>query len=200
MTDAPRDNPLPKGEVWLVRHAATEWADAGRHTGRTDVPLTDPGRDDARALAPRLAGETFAAVRCSPLARARETATLAGVDLDGSNVTLDEDLVEWDYGDYEGITTPQIREQRPGWFLWADGCPGGETADDVGARVDRVIAAVCAVDGDVLLVAHGHLLRVLGARWMGLPAAGGAHLTLDTGGICILGQERGVRAVRRWGA
>ncbi|WP_354698386.1 Acid phosphatase [Paraconexibacter sp. AEG42_29] len=198
--DDARDQPLPKGEVWLIRHAATEWSVAGRHTGRTDIPLTDDGRAAARALAPRLAGQTFAAVRCSPLGRARETATLAGIDLGTPRTTFDDDLLEWDYGDYEGITTPQIREQRPGWFLWADGCPGGEDADDVGARVDRVIDAACAVDGDVLLVAHGHVLRVLGARWLGLPAAAGAHLILDTGGICVLGQERGVRAIRRWGA
>lgn len=194
------DEPLPRGEVWLVRHAETAWSKVGRHTGRTDIPLTDAGRAAARALAPRLAEQTFAAVFCSPLSRARETATLAGVDLNRPHVTLDEDLLEWDYGSYEGITTPEIREDAPGWFLWTDGCPGGEQPDDVGARVDRAIEAVCAVDGDVLVVAHGHLLRVFGARWMGQPAAHGAHLILDTGGICVLGQERDVRAIRRWGA
>jgi probable phosphoglycerate mutase len=200
VTDPPRDHPLPRGEIWLVRHAETAWSKVGRHTGRTDVPLTDVGRAAARALRPRLAAERFAAVRCSPLGRAQETAALAGIDLLGPHATLDPDLLEWDYGDYEGITTPGIRETRPDWFLWRDGCPGGEQATDVGVRVDRVIADVCAVDGNVLVVAHGHLLRVLGARWMGLAPAHGANLVLDTGGICVLGQERGVRAIRRWGA
>jgi probable phosphoglycerate mutase len=191
---------LPRGEVWLVRHAETEWSRTGRHTGRTDLPLTDAGQDAARELAPRLAGRAFAQVRVSPLGRARRTATLAGVDLEAEHVVIDDDLLEWDYGDYEGITTPQIREERPGWFLWRDGCPAGEDAADVGRRVDRVIAEVCAVDGDVLIVAHGHLLRVLAARWLAQPPAFGGRLTLDTGGICVLGQERGLRAVRRWNA
>jgi broad specificity phosphatase PhoE len=198
--DAPLDDPLPKGDVWLVRHAETEWSRAGRHTGRTDIPLTDAGREAARALAPRLADVEFAAVRCSPLGRARETATLAGIDLGAPNAVLDDDLLEWDYGDYEGITTPQIRETRPGWFLWRDGCAGGEDAADVGARVDRVIDAVCRVEGNVLIVAHGHLLRVLGSRWITEPPSHGARLSLDTGSICVLGQERGVRSIWRWGA
>jgi broad specificity phosphatase PhoE len=201
MTDGgPGLDDLPRGEVWLVRHAETEWSRTGRHTGRTDIPLTDAGQDVARDLAPRLAGHTFAQVRVSPLGRARVTATLAGVDLDAAHVVLDDDLLEWDYGDYEGITTPQIREDRPGWFLWRDGCPAGEEAADVGARVDRVIAEICAVDGDVLVIAHGHVLRVLTARWLAQPPAFGARLILDTGSICMLGQERGVRAVRRWNA
>lgn len=198
MTDPARQEPLPHGEVWLVRHAATEWSEAGRHTGRSDIPLTDAGREAARELAPRLAGHPFVQTRVSPLGRARETARLAGVDL--TRATSDDDLLEWDYGDYEGITTAQIRETRPDWFLWRDGCPGGESPDDVGARVDRVIDAVCAARGDVLVVAHGHLLRVLGARWMGLPAAVGGHLVLPTGGLCVLGQERGLRAIVRWAA
>lgn len=198
MRQPPEDHPLPRGEVWLVRHAETEWSRAGRHTGRTDVPLTDAGRAAARTLRGRLAGHAFAAVRCSPLGRARETATLAGLDVHGPGVTLDADLLEWDYGTYEGITTPEIREREPGWFLWHDGCPGGESPADVGARADRVITAACAVDGDVLLVAHGHLLRVLAARWTGHAPADGARLILETGTICVLGQERGMRAIRRW--
>lgn len=198
--DAPLDQPLPHGEVWLVRHAETEWSKTGRHTGRSDIPLTDAGRDAARALAPRLADVDFAAVRCSPLGRAQETARLAGIDLDAEHAVLDDDLLEWDYGDYEGIRTAEIREGRPGWFLWRDGCPGGEDAEDVGARVDRVIEAACQVQGNVLLVAHGHLLRVLGSRWITEPPAHGARLSLDVGRICVLGQERGVRSIWRWGA
>lgn len=189
---------LPHGEVWLIRHAETEWSRTHRHTGRADIPLTDAGRVAAAGLAPRLAGRSFAQVRVSPLGRARETARLAGVDLGAPGVVFDDDLREWHYGDYEGRSTADIRQERPGWFLWRDGCPGGETADDVGARTDRVIEHVCAVPGDVLIVAHGHLLRVLAARWTAQEAAAGARLLLDTGSICVLGQEREVRAVRRW--
>lgn len=192
------DPVLPKGEVWLVRHAETEWSKARRHTGRTDIPLTDAGREAAEALAPRLADHAFAHVRVSPLKRASQTAALVGVDLDAEHVTLDDDLQEWDYGDYEGVSTADIRAGRPGWFLWRDGCPGGESADDVGARVDRVIEAVAAVEGDTLIVAHGHLLRVLAARWTQQDPSAGARLLLDTGGLCVLGQEREVRAIRRW--
>lgn len=200
MTTTATDDLLPRGEIWLARHAETEWSRDGRHTGRTDIPLTDQGRQDAVALRSRLVDRTFAQVRVSPLQRALETARLAGIDLDGPQVVVDDDLQEWDYGDYEGISTPDIREDRPGWLLWRDGCPGGEDAHDVGARVDRAIAAICAVDGDVLIVAHGHLLRVLGARWMAQDAAEGARLILETGGLCVLGQERGARAVQRWNA
>lgn len=188
---------LPKGEVWLVRHAETEWSISGRHTGRTDIPLTDAGRDAARALAPRLAAHDFALVLVSPLGRALETANLAGV---GVNAVPSPGLLEWDYGEYEGITTREIHEGRPGWSLWSDGCPGGESPDDVGARVDDVIATACAADGDVLLVAHGHVLRTLGARWIGRPAADGARLALQTGGICVLGTEHDNRVIHRWGA
>jgi len=194
------DTLLPRGEVWLVRHAETEWSKNGRHTGRTEVPLTDAGRDAARGLAPRLADHAFAQVRVSPLGRARDTATLAGLDLDAPEVVFDDDLLEWDYGDYEGITTPDIRVDRPGWFLWRDGCPGGEDSAAVGTRVDRVIAELCAVEGDVLVVAHGHLLRALVARWLQQDAATGARFILDTGTVCVLGQEREVRAVRSWNA
>jgi broad specificity phosphatase PhoE len=182
-------------DVWLLRHAQTEWSRDGRHTGRTDVPLTDAGRNAARALRARVEGHDFALVLCSPLARARETAQLAGLQ-----PQLRDDLLEFDYGDYEGITTAQIRERRPGWSLWRDGCPGGETADDVGRRVDRVIDEALAAGGDVALVAHGHVLRVLAARWLEQPAAFGGRLRLDTGTISVLGFERETRVIHSWNA
>jgi broad specificity phosphatase PhoE len=180
-------------EVWLLRHAETEWSRDGRHTGRTDVPLTDDGRDVARALRQRVAAHDFALVLSSPLSRARETAELAGLE-----PQLRDDLVEFDYGDYEGITTPQIRESRPDWYLWRDGSPNGETPDDVGRRVDRVIDEALSAGGDVALVAHGHVLRALAARWVEEPASFGGRLRLDTGTISVLGFEREVRAIRRW--
>ncbi len=181
--------------VWLIRHAATEWSKSGQHTGRTDIPLLEEGRDAARKLPERLAGQTFARVLVSPLGRARETAELAGL-MDAAE--LRDDLMEWDYGDYEGQTTPEIRERRPHWFLWRDGVPNGETADQVGARVDRIIAEVDPVEGDVAIVAHGHVLRVLAARWLEAPAAFGARLHLGTAAICVLGWERDVRVIDRW--
>jgi broad specificity phosphatase PhoE len=180
-------------EVWLLRHAETEWSRDGRHTGRTDVPLTDTGRERARALRERIAGHEFALVLSSPLSRARETAELAGLTPQPR-----DDLLEFDYGEYEGITTAQIREQRPDWYLWRDGCPDGETAEDVGRRVDRVIEEALRADGDVALVAHGHVLRALGARWVEQPAAFGGELALDTGSISVLGFEREVRVIRHW--
>jgi broad specificity phosphatase PhoE len=182
-------------EVWLIRHAETEWSKAGRHTGLTDIPLTDEGRAHAATLPERLAGRTFAAVLVSPLQRARETATLAGL---GDQAQVRDDLVEYDYGDYEGITTDEIRAKRPGWYLWRDGVPGGEQPDDVGARADRVIAEALAVDGDVALVAHGHVLRVIGARWIEQPAGFAGRLALRTGALCCLGLEREVRVIRSW--
>lgn len=182
-------------ELWLLRHAETEWSRSGRHTGRTDVPLTDAGRERARALRPRLAGRAFALVLSSPLSRARETAELAGL-----TPQLRDDLREFDYGEYEGITTDEIRERRPGWDLWRDGTPGGETAADVGRRVDRVIEEALGAGGDVALVAHGHVLRALGARWAGQPAAFGGELALDTGAVSVLGFEREVHVIRRWNA
>jgi broad specificity phosphatase PhoE len=181
-------------EVWLLRHAETEWSRNGRHTGRTDIPLTDEGREVAKALRARLAGQAFALVLCSPLSRARETAQLAGLECSG----LRDDLLEWDYGEYEGITTPQIREQRPDWYLWRDGTPGGESPADVAARVDRVIAEARAVEGEVALVAHGHILRALGARWVDQPVALGGRLHLGTGSISVLGYEREVSSISRW--
>ncbi|MEP6952547.1 MAG: histidine phosphatase family protein [Solirubrobacteraceae bacterium] len=181
--------------VWLIRHAATEWSKSGQHTGRTDMPLLDEGRDAARALPERLKGHDFARVLVSPLSRARETAELAGL---GERMELRDDLMEWDYGDYEGLTTKRIREDRPEWYLWRDGVPNGETTEHVAARADRIIAEVDGVDGDVALVAHGHVLRMLGARWVGQPGTFGGHLHLGTAAICLLGWERDVRVIERW--
>jgi broad specificity phosphatase PhoE len=182
--------------IWLIRHAETEWSRDGRHTGRTDVPLTEAGREHARTiLRERLAGHDFALVLASPLARARETCELAGL---GDRMQIRDELLEWEYGDYEGVTTADIRRARPGWYLWTDGAPGGETAEQVGARVDRVIAEALAVDGEVALFAHGHVLRALGARWIEQPAALGGRLALSTGTICRLGFEREVRVVWEW--
>ena len=179
-----------------MRHGETEWSRDGRHTGTTDVPLTEAGEAAARELAPRLAGETFALILTSPRERARHTAELAGVPA----AEADEDLVEWDYGDYEGVTTDEIRESVPGWTVWTHPCPGGETADQVSARLDRVVARCHAADGDVLLVGHGHSLRALAARWLGLPVADGRLLKLDTGTVSRLGHERETSVVLRWNA
>ena len=182
-------------EVWLVRHAETEWSKSGRHTGRTDVPLTDSGRERARELGARLGGLEFALVLVSPLERARETARLAGF---GDACQVREDLLEWDYGDYEGITTAEIREERPDWYLWSDGVPNGETADEVAARCDRVIEEILGADGDVAVFAHGHVLRALAARWVEEPVNFGGRLFLSTGSLSLLGFEREVRVVRLW--
>jgi len=187
----------PEQQVWLVRHAETEWSRSGRHTGRTDVPLTEAGRDRARELAGPLGAHDFAVVLASPLGRARETARLAGL---GDEPEIREDLLEWDYGDYEGITTPEIREDRPGWYLWRDGVPNGETPDEVAARCDRVIEEILTVEGDVAIVAHGHILRALGARWIEKPVAFGGRLFLSTGSLSVLGFEREVRVLRSWNA
>jgi len=180
-------------EIVLLRHAETEWSKAGKHTGRTDIPLTDDGREHARKAAERLAGRSFALVLSSPLVRARETAEIAGL-----HPEFEDDLMEWDYGAYEGRTTKEIRVDRPDWDLWSQGVPEGEAPEDVAARADRVIARAAAADGDVCLVAHGHLLRVLGARWVEQPAAFGARLWLGTAAICVLGRQRGVRALLGW--
>jgi broad specificity phosphatase PhoE len=184
-------------EIVLARHGETEWSRDRRHTGRTDIPLTDDGRRQATVLRDALAGRRFARVVSSPLSRALDTARLAGM---GDRAELNGDLVEWDYGEYEGITTAEIRERRPGWYLWRDGCPGGEDAAAVGRRADRVIAAVEGTDGDVALFAHGHVLRVLAARWLGLGPEAGALLKLDTGTLSALGYERETRVVTRWNA
>ena len=174
----------------LVRHGATEWSASGQHTSRTDIPLTEAGREAARAL---VLGREFALVLSSPRVRALQTAELAGFDPE-----IEPDLVEVDYGDYEGRTTPEIREQRPGWTLWRDGSPGGETLAQAGERADRVIARALAADGDVAIFAHGHILRVLAARWIGLPAEQGARFALDTASVSELGFERETRVIARW--
>jgi broad specificity phosphatase PhoE len=182
-------------EAVLVRHAETEWSLDGRHTGRTDIPLTDRGRAAASALSERLRGRRFELVLVSPSTRARETCELCGL---GGEAQLREDLLEWDYGEYEGLTTPEIREQRPGWALWRDGCPGGENAADVGARADRVIAELNSAAAGAVVFSHGHLLRVLGARWILLDPATGQHLGLSTGALCVLGHERQTPILARW--
>jgi len=184
-------------EVVLVRHGQTEWSRDLRHTGRTDVPLTDDGRAQAERLGEPLRDWTFNRVLASPLSRALDTCRLAGF---GDSAELSDALLEWDYGDYEGETTPQISELRPGWNLWRDGCPGGEASSDVGARVDPLISELKATDGDVLVFAHGHLLRVLAARWLELPPEAGAHFWLATATISVLGFERETPAFRRWNA
>jgi probable phosphoglycerate mutase len=183
------------GELLLARHGETEWSVAGRHTGRTDLPLTENGRGRARALADLLAGRSFALVIASPLRRALETCELAGL---AGQAQVREDLHEWDYGDYEGVTTPQIHERRPDWSLWRDGCPNGETAVDVGVRADRVIAEVRATGGDAIAFGHGHMLRVLGARWVELSPQHGGRLALGTGALCTLGYEHELPVVIQW--
>ena len=185
----------PTQEVWLVRHAETEWSRSGRHTGRTDIPLTDEGRERGRELRARLAGADFALVLVSPLERARETARLAGL---GDPCQVREDLLEWDYGDYEGVTTPDIRAERSDWYLWRDGVPNGETAHEVAARCDRILEEVQSVDGNVAIFAHGHILRALAARWVEEPVAFGGRLYLSTGSVGVLGYEREVRVIRLW--
>lgn len=184
-------------EIVLVRHGETEWSRTGRHTGRTDVPLTEPGRQQARAVGAALGRRRFAVVLTSPLARAEETCRLAGF---ADVAERRDELQEWDYGAYEGRTTADIRTERPGWTIWADGVPEGETADDVGARADRVLAELQARlgDGDAAVFAHGHLLRVLAARWLDLPPSDGRLLALDTASISVLGFEREAKVIRLW--
>jgi broad specificity phosphatase PhoE len=189
----PHETPGP--EIWLVRHGETEWSVAGRHTGRTDIPLTDAGRAQARTIGRLLRGQRFAEVLTSPLARASETARLAGF---GKQAEPSNDLLEWDYGAYEGRTTAEIRLERPGWTIWRDAVPGGETAGAVGARVERVIAQARAGDGRMLVFAHAHVLRVLAARWLGLPAADGSLFALGTATVSILGWERETAVILRW--
>jgi broad specificity phosphatase PhoE len=181
--------------VFLVRHGETEWSASGKHTSTTDVELTGEGERAARALGERLAGRDYALVLTSPMVRARATCELAGL---ADRASVDVDLMEFRYGDYEGLTTPEIRERNPGWDLWRDGCPGGETPQQVGERADRLIARAVAADGPVAMFAHGHLLRVLGARWIGLGAECGGLLGLDTAALCELGFERERRVLWLW--
>ena len=168
--------------VFAIRHGETQWSLSGQHTGTTDIPLTENGRRLAERMRPVLAGKSLALVLCSPMQRARETCELVGL---GDTVVIDPVLVEWNYGKYEGLTPKQIHEAAPGWLIFRDGCPDGESPEQVGARVDRVIARARAVDGDVALFAHGHVLRVLVARWIGSPAGAGQHFLLDTGTLCV---------------
>ena len=185
-------------ELWLVRHGETEWSREHRHTSRTDLPLTEAGARVARELAGRLAGTAFDLVLTSPRQRARRTAELAGFP----DATVDPDLVEWDYGDYEGVTSAEIRETVPGWTVWTHPMPGGETAEQVTARLDRVVERVRrqqgAAHGRALLFGHGHALRALTARWLGRPVAEGAHFVLDTATVSVLSYERETPAVLRW--
>ena len=183
-------------ELWLVRHGETEWSLSGAHTGRTDIPLTAAGRSKAAATGRYLAGRHFELVLVSPLQRARETCRLAGYE----NALVDGDLCEWDYGDYEGRTTQQIQAGRPGWSLWTDGVLNGETVAQVGARAEKVIARALAVPGesDVALFAHGHILRILTACWLGLPPEDGRLFALGTAAISTLGYERETPVITRW--
>jgi broad specificity phosphatase PhoE len=184
-------------EVVLVRHGETEWSRSGQHTGRTDIPLTEEGRRQSAALGAALRGRQFALVLSSPLSRALESCRLAGF---GDVAQVRGDLREWDYGEYEGRTTPEIREECPGWTLWNGGVPGGETATEVGIRADRVIAELRSIDGVSLVFAHGHILRVLAARWLGLAPPDGRLLALDPATISNLDYERETPVIRQWNA
>ncbi len=181
--------------VFAIRHGETEWSLSGQHTGTTDIPLTANGRRVAERLRPVLARQAFALVLVSPMQRARETCELAGL---GNVAVVDTDLGEWNYGEYEGLTPEQIRATSPGWLIFRDGCPGGETPEQVGARADRAIARARAVEGHVAIFAHGHLLRVLVARWLGLPAGAGQHFLLDTGTLCVLDHYQDIPAISVW--
>ena len=182
-------------EVVLVRHGETEWTRTRQHTGRTGIPLTEEGREQARLVGEALQGRTFGLVLTSPLRRARETCELAGF---GAVAQARDELAEWDYGEYEGRKTVDIREERPGWTLWRDGVPGGESPTDVGGRADRVLEEIRAAEVDTLVFGHGHQLRVLAARWLGLEAAEGRLFVLGTGAVSILGYERETAALLRW--
>jgi len=180
-------------DVVLVRHGATAWSAAGRHTGRTDVSLSDLGRTQGIALAPALGRWTFEIAWSSPLRRAVDTAALAGIQ-----VVVDEDLQEWDYGDHEGRTTAEIRTDLPGWTVFRGPIPGGETIDQVATRADRVIGRIERVEGHVAVFSHGHFLRVLATRWLGLPAIEGRLLMLDPATVCVLSTEHETHAIRVW--
>ena len=184
-------------EIWLLRHGATEWSRNGRHTGSSDIPLLPEGEAEARGLAPLLAGQHFAEVWVSPLQRARRTCELAGL---GAQAQPNENLREWDYGSYEGITTAEIRQTVPGWSVWSHGCPGGEDAAAVTQRCEALIAQLLALEGNIALFAHGHLLRSLAGTWIGQGAVGGKHLALGTGSHSLLGFERENPVILRWNA
>jgi broad specificity phosphatase PhoE len=184
-------------QIVLVRHGQTEWSKSGQHTSQTDLPLLEEGRAQAAGLAPRLAEWSFSLVLSSPLKRARETCELAGF---GDRVELEDDLREWDYGEYEGLTTPQIRERNGSWNLWRDGCPEGELPGEVAARADRALARLREGGGAVLVFAHGHILRVLTARWLGMGPEAGARFQLSAGSLSVLGYERETEVLQGWNA
>jgi broad specificity phosphatase PhoE len=183
--------------IFIVRHGETEWSASGRHTSRTDLPLTETGRRQASQLVDGLSQERFELVLCSPLLRARQTCELAGF---AEVAELCDDLHEWDYGRYEGLTTPQIRSENPDWILWRDGCPDGETPPEIGGRVDRVLEQMSGVSGDGLAFAHGHVLRVLTARWLEMEPAAGKRFKLAAAGLSILGHEHDNSVIERWNA
>jgi probable phosphoglycerate mutase len=184
-------------EAYLARHGETAWTISRQHTGKTDIPLTERGERNARSLGERLRGMTFAKVLVSPLKRARRTSELAGL---GDRAEVDVDLLEWDYGEYEGLTTAEIRSRRPGWDLFRDGCSGGESVEAVGARADRLIARIRPIEGQTILFGHSHFFRVLAARWIGLPPGDGRFLLLGTASLSVLGYEhsRGEPVIRLW--
>ena len=183
------------GSLWLVRHGETAWSRSGQHTGRTDVPLTPAGEDEARALGRRLAGRAFALVLTSPMSRARETCTLAGY---GDVAEITDDLLEWDYGVYEGRTTAAIRVEQPGWSVWTHPIAGGESVEHVGERVRRVIDRAAAIEGDVALFAHAHVLRILTACWIGQPPVEGRRFAMAAGSLSVLDHERETRVIQSW--
>jgi broad specificity phosphatase PhoE len=190
-------NPTALPAVYLARHGETAWSLTGQHTGLTDLPLTERGEGNARRLGERLAGLAFAKVLTSPLQRATRTCELAGF---GSAAEADRDLVEWNYGEYEGVRTTEIHVKRPAWELFRDGCPGGESPEQVGVRADRVVSRVRAIKGNVLIFSSGHFLRVLAARWLGLEPAAGRFFMLDTASLSVLGYERNLSrsVIRSW--
>jgi probable phosphoglycerate mutase len=182
-----------RGEIWLVRHGETEWSRSGQHTSRTDLPLTPEGERQAAHLKRMLSAHTFALVLASPMKRAVDTCRLVGL-----TPQISDDLREWDYGDYEGLTTAEIQRTAPGWTIWTGAPPNGETVDQVAARADRVIARAIAGGGDVALFGHGHFSRILAARWIGLEPSGGRLLALSTASLSVLGHERETRVIRLW--
>jgi broad specificity phosphatase PhoE len=188
---------VPVQRVCLIRHGETEWSLNGRHTGTTDIPLTENGRNVARQWKPVLSQVSFALVLTSPLQRARETCELTGL---GDGAEVDADLHEWNYGEYEGLTVEQIHARRPSWMIFADGCPGGESPNQIQTRIDRVIKKVRAVKGDAALFAHGHLLRSFGARWLGLRAEDGGFFLLDPATVSVVSYYRDTPAIERWNA
>lgn len=181
--------------LWLIRHGETAWSLSGAHTGRTDLPLTAAGEEKAKKIAAKLAGQQFALVLCSPLQRARRTCEIAGF---GASARIDADLLEWDYGSYEGRTTEEIRRDRPDWVLFRDGVPDGETIGQVAVRAGRAIASALRAEGDTALFAHGHILRILTACWLELPPEDARLFMLDTAGVSTLGYERETRVITRW--